>query len=433
MRITIITAGGAGMYCGSCMHDNTWARALIAAGHDVTLLPTYTPIRVDEADASTRRVFLGGVNVYLDGRWRWWRRLPRWMKAWVDSRWFIRFATGFGVSNDARELGELTLSLLSGDHGPHQRAVEEMARFITEELQPEIIVFSNSLLAGILPRIRQETNVPIVCVLQGDDIFLDGLVEPHRVRVFDKLRELAPLFDGFLTHSLYYKQFMRGYLSLPESIPMYQLPLTIDPVGYDDSAPVSAERPFTVGYFARICPEKGLHQLVEAFQKVHAVDPQARLRVGGYLGKRDRAYFQSLQQQIRKQGLGKVFDFVESPDRVGKHQFLRGLDVFSVPTTYREPKGLSILEAMYHGVPVVQPAHGSFPELLGNGGGMLFPAGDLNQLANLLLWARDNADERRAMGERGKAVVRSLHLPQSLAKATGKLFREFVRRGEGEG
>ena len=68
MHIAIVTAGGAGMFCGSCMHDNTWARSLKKQGAQVTLLPTYTPLRLDEHDESTRPVFLGGINVYLDFR-----------------------------------------------------------------------------------------------------------------------------------------------------------------------------------------------------------------------------------------------------------------------------------------------------------------------------------------------------------------------------
>ena len=48
MKIAILTAGGAGMFCGSCMQDNTLVRALRLAGADALLLPTYTPIRVDE-------------------------------------------------------------------------------------------------------------------------------------------------------------------------------------------------------------------------------------------------------------------------------------------------------------------------------------------------------------------------------------------------
>ncbi len=68
MHIAIVTAGGAGMFCGSCMHDNTWARSLKKLGTQVTLLPTYTPLTLDEHDESTRPVFLGGINVYLDFR-----------------------------------------------------------------------------------------------------------------------------------------------------------------------------------------------------------------------------------------------------------------------------------------------------------------------------------------------------------------------------
>ncbi|MDB5341098.1 MAG: hypothetical protein JWN70_6717, partial [Planctomycetaceae bacterium] len=100
------------MYCGSCMHDNTWARALIDFGELVTLIPTYTPIRVDEENASSRRVFLGGLNVYLRARYRFWRALPSFLTRWVDAPWVINFATSFQISNDANDLGALAQSML---------------------------------------------------------------------------------------------------------------------------------------------------------------------------------------------------------------------------------------------------------------------------------------------------------------------------------
>ena len=65
MKIAYITAGAAGMYCGSCLHDNTLAAALMAKGHEVALIPTYTPTRTDEEDVSIDRVFYGAVNVFL--------------------------------------------------------------------------------------------------------------------------------------------------------------------------------------------------------------------------------------------------------------------------------------------------------------------------------------------------------------------------------
>ena len=66
MKIAYITAGAAGMYCGSCLHDNTLAAALMAKGHEVALIPTYTPTRTDEEDVSIDRVFYGAVNVFLE-------------------------------------------------------------------------------------------------------------------------------------------------------------------------------------------------------------------------------------------------------------------------------------------------------------------------------------------------------------------------------
>src|SRR5690606_32775452 len=101
MHIAFVTAGGAGMFCGSCMHDNTWAAALRAAGEEVSLIPTYTPLTLDEVDLSERRVFLGGINVYLQHRSRIWRRLPAAITRLVDSPGLIRLATRFGVENDA--------------------------------------------------------------------------------------------------------------------------------------------------------------------------------------------------------------------------------------------------------------------------------------------------------------------------------------------
>ena len=66
MKILSITAGAGDMYCGSCLRDNALAAELIARGHDVTLLPFYTPTLTDEPNVSAgSRVFFGGISVYL--------------------------------------------------------------------------------------------------------------------------------------------------------------------------------------------------------------------------------------------------------------------------------------------------------------------------------------------------------------------------------
>ena len=64
MRITYITAGAAGTLCGSCIRDNALASALMARGHEVLLLPLYTPTLTDETNVSADRVFFGGVSMF---------------------------------------------------------------------------------------------------------------------------------------------------------------------------------------------------------------------------------------------------------------------------------------------------------------------------------------------------------------------------------
>jgi len=370
MHLALITAGGAGMFCGSCMHDNTLARALRDQGHQVTLVPLYTPIRVDELDVSEHRVFLGGINVYLAGRWSWWSRLPRWLKGWLDSPAVLRFVSRFAVSSDARELGDLTVALLRGDHGPHREAITELVDWLVQDLRPDCVVLSNALLAGVVPQLRMSYQGPVWSLLQGDDIFLNDLVEPFRTRAFELMHGLMPQFTGFLTHSDFYRREMSRQLGFPVEQAQV-VPLGIDFAGHDGVPRNVSQEPFVIGYFARICPEKGLHNLLEAFRRVHSRHPNTRLRAAGFLGARDEAWFQQLRRDAAD--LGDAFEYCGSPpDHAGKVAFLKGLDLFSVPTSYREPKGLSVLEALANGVPVVQPRHGSFPELLEvTGGGLL--------------------------------------------------------------
>src|SRR5262249_21976488 len=164
-----------------------------------------------------------------------------------------------------------------------------------------------------------------------------------------------------------------------------------------------------IGYFARICPEKGLHHLVEAFRLLRKQPdaPPCRLHVSGWLGENNKPYLENLRQQLHAAGLADDFSHVESPDHAGKVRFLQGLDVLSVPTVYREPKGLYILEALANSIPVVQPRHGSFPELIEmTGGGHLVNAEDPEDLARGLARVLSDQVYREELGRKGKEAVR---------------------------
>ncbi|RPI82888.1 MAG: glycosyltransferase [Planctomycetaceae bacterium] len=421
MHIALITAGGAGMFCGSCMHDNTLARALMSAGHQVTLIPLYTPIRVDELDVSEHRVFLGGINVYLAGTWPWWSKIPRFLRSWLDSPVLLRQVSRFAVSSDAKDLGALTVALLRGDHGPHRAAIDQFVDFVGRELRPDVVVLSNALLGGVVPSLKRSFHGPVWCLLQGDDIFLGDLVEPYRRQAFDEMYQIVGQFDGFLVHSEYYRKFMADYLRFPLEKAQV-VPLGIDFGGHDGTPRVQASRPFTIGYFARICPEKGLHNLIDAFRRLHARQPETRLVAAGYLGARDQTWFESIRQSARD--LGEAFEYRGSPPGLAeKVQFLKSIDVLSVPTSYREPKGLYVLEALANGVPVVQPRHGSFPELLEETqGGLLVDADDAGALAAGLERMLLEPELRFGLAQAGYARVRERFSMARMAEETTRVL-----------
>jgi glycosyltransferase involved in cell wall biosynthesis len=434
MRIAYITAGAAGNFCGSCMHDNTLAAALQAQGHDALLVPTYTPIRTDEKDVSTSRVFFGGINVYLQQKLSLFRHTPWTLDRLLDFPALLRWVSRFAVRTQAEDLGELTVSVLKGEHGYQRKEIAKLVHWLATEVKPEIITLTNVLLSGLVHPIKARLKVPVVAVLQGDDIFLEALPEKYRHECIGLVADHCREIDGFISTCHYYTDFMASYLGVPRERTDVVYPgLNLKGFGELSPSPRLASRgsgaPLTIGYFARVCPEKGFHVLAEAFRLLCQMPgtPPCRLRASGWLGENNRPYFQEVQDKFKAWGLADRFEYVESPDHDSKIRFLQGLDVFSVPTVYREPKGLYVLEALACGVPVVQPRHGSFPELIElTGGGELVNAEDPHDLARGLRRLLDDAKLRGELGRRGRETVYARFTAEHMARETVAVYRKYL-------
>jgi len=404
MRVLSITAGAGDMYCGSCLRDNALAAELQRQGHDVTLLPLYTPTRTDEPNVSGSRVFLGGISVYLEQHVPLFRRTPALLDRLWDSAAVLRLATGRGVTTDPKDLGELTVSMLRGEEGFQKKEIVKLVGHLKAQRPYDVVSLPNSILLGLAPALKRELRRPISCTLQGEDLFLEGLLEPYRSEAKDLIRRQAPAADVFVAVSDYYAGFMRRYLDLPiEKIRV--APLGISAFGL---GPSPAPERFTVGYFARVAPEKGLHLLAEAYRRLRGEGhlAGARLEAAGYLAPEHRRYLAGIEARMREAGLGAEFHYRGTLERVEKIAFLRGLSLLSVPSPYVEPKGLYLLEAMACGVPVVQPRHGAFPELVERtGGGVLFEPGDIGSLADAILALQRDPTRAAEMGRRGAEGV----------------------------
>ena len=416
MRIAHITAGAGHMYCGSCLRDNTIAAAQLDAGHDVLLIPTYTPTRPEGRNVSLDRIYLGGINVFLQEHVPIFRKLPRALSRMLDAAPLLRLATKRGVSVDPSHLGRLTVSMLRGVDGAQQRTVMELVRFLADEAKPEIVSIPNSLLIALATAVKREMNVPVVCTLQGEDGFLDGLGRPYKEESLRLIREHAANVDAFLAVSRFGADRMSAFLGIDRAR------VDIVPIGIDFEGHTQARldaEPFTVGYLARVAPEKGLHVLCEVYRRLRARPgcPPGRLVAAGYLAPEHKGYLADVQKQMAAWGLAGEFEYRGALDRAEKLAFLQELSVLSVPSPYPTQKGQFLMEAMASGVPVVQPRLGAFTEVVeATGGGILVDDGDLDGLAQGIASLWDDPERRRRLGAAGFDAVRLRYgTPQMLA------------------
>jgi glycosyltransferase involved in cell wall biosynthesis len=430
VRILYLTGGAGRMYCGSCLRDNAMATELLARGHDVLLLPVYTPTFTDEPNVSRDHVVLGGISAYLEQYVPFFRKTPAWLDRLWDSKAVLSLASRKSLSTNPKMLGEMTVSVLKGKDGFQRKEIQKLIDWLQTEPLPDVINLPYTLLIGLAAPLKEALGRPILCTLQGEDLFLDGLQEPYRSESMRLIREQLDHVDLFLSVSEYYAEFMPRYLGIPAH-KIRVVPLGINPHGFDVRAP-NGNGSFTVGFLARVAPEKGLHVLAEAYRRLRQSGdlPQARFEVAGYMAPDCVPYLNEVEKKMKQAGLGDEFQYRGVIDRAEKIAFLRGLDVMSIPATYDEPKGVSLLEAMACGVPLVQPRRGGFTEIVEKtGGGLLVKPDDAQSLADGILALYRDQQLAADLGAKGFRGVRdhytSAHMADRLLEAYEKVATDF--------
>jgi glycosyltransferase involved in cell wall biosynthesis len=428
MKYAYIATGAANMYCGSCMRDNTLVAAMKSLGHDVTMMPMYTPLRVDEESVSENHIFFGGIEAYLLQQFpkqSIWRNIAlKIAKSQALLRLMPRFDIGSNV--DPAQNAEMTLSMLRGEMGNQSPLLQEMVDWMSTTLEPDLVHVTNTLVSGVVPAIKQQLNVPVVCGLHGEDIFIDGLPDLYREQALDLIRKNCQKIDRFIAISQYYADYFAPLIDIPsEKITLVRPGIALKEYGLNLRQP-SHDMPLTIGYLARISPEKGLHVLAEAF--IHLCQsgqfPKLRLKASGYLSKVHHKYVKGIQARLDEAGVSDRVEIMGTVDRQQKLDFLGSIDLFALPTIYRDPKGLPVLEALANGVPVVQPNHGAFPELIqATGGGLLHKPEDPVDLADKLASLIANPTWRQELGARGKTAVYNQFSAQRMAAETIQAYQ----------
>jgi glycosyltransferase involved in cell wall biosynthesis len=375
---------------------------------------------------------MGGVNVWLQQNVPLFRHTPAFVDRPLDSRGLLDWLSSRTGGARAADLGPLTVSSLEGEVGHQRKEVVKLAAWLANDVRPDVVHLSNVLLLGLARSIRAATGAAIVCSFSGEDVFIDAISEPHRSRLGDLLRERAADVDRFVAFNRFNAEFMGGRLAVPPervAVIPHGVDLAAFPAEPTDLAArrrVRGSR-LVVGFVARGCPEKGLDQLVRALPLVVAQHDVEVIAAGATIDT-EREYLAMCQKLALDFGVADRFRWLGQIDRAAKLDLLASIDVFALPTPRAEAKGLSAIEALAAGVPVVASSHGAFPELLaGEQAGLLHAPGDPADLARAIAAVLDDDTLASRLGRHGHALARSRHSADSMAAAHESMYASLAR------
>jgi len=400
MRIVYIAAGAGDMYCGACARDIALIRALIARGHDVQVYPLYTPLRLDGgAPVITRPITFGGINVYLQQLSPLFQHLPQWLARVLDGPGFLNWVSRFAIHTKAEDVGPLTVSMLAGRNGRQRVELDRLLDFLAADTLPDVVNITNSLLSGIAPALKERLGVPIVCNVQGEDLFVAGLPALDRERAHALIRAHAASVDLYLAPGEAYARYMTKFLDIaPAQMRVARAGVDVQAYYPDGDAPTT---PFIIGYLSVIIPSKGLDLLVEALRRlVHEEKRDVHLHVAGKV--LNPGYAHAVRTTIADAGLQDRVVFLGEVDYAAKIAFLRTCSVVAATSRHAESRALATIEAMACGVPVVMPHSGIFLEIRElTDAGDLYTAGDSLSLAKALSRVMDDPTQAHTQATHG--------------------------------
>ena len=427
MHIIHLTPGTGTFHCGSCLRDHALIKALRVRGHDALIVPLYLPLVTDREEINAGQpVHVGGISLYLQQKMPWFHLMPGFVHRWLNDPARLRKASLRMGMTSAKLLGEMTVGSLVGQKGRQWAEWTKLVAWLKEQPKIDVVSLSNSLITGLAKAIKEETGAHVVCSLQGEDAFLDTLVEPYREQAWKALRENMQYVDRLIAPSRFYAESMTARLQIDPG----KMVVIMNGI---DSTPFPMAKPDpnwpVIGFFARMIHGKGLTLLVDAFIEMVKRNrvPRTKLKIGGAFTPGDEKYVAGLKEKLNAAGCLERVEFHPNLDFDDKTRFFRDVSVFSVPAIYGEAFGLYVIEALACGIPVVQPDSGAFPELIeATGGGLLFKPEDVTALAETLERLLSDNQLREQLSSKGMNQARQHFTPAAMAARFDEMLQGVV-------
>jgi len=280
----------------------------------------------------------------------------------------LDIAASFSGSTTSEGLEGLTLSMIYGDDDAFRKQVSNLVSWIKEHEQPDIIHLSSSLVIGIAKAIKKEIDIPIVCSLQDEEVWIDKLEKKYADAAWRGILDSAQYINHFVTTSKFYKQMIISRFQQIKTDIITDVSVIYSGV---DTAKYACEKyPSTpvIGFFYRMNEENGLEILTDAFVRLKQKGgfDNLRLRIGGGNTSSDRKFLKKIRKKLLPYK-GTV-DWCETYSLNEHAKFYKEITAICVPLTFDESIGLYLCEAFAAGRPAIEPSTGSFGEIVGDAG-----------------------------------------------------------------
>jgi glycosyltransferase involved in cell wall biosynthesis len=403
--IHIIPGSGGSFYCGNCLRDSKYVDSLKKLGHKVVKVPMYLPLFSDEHDLEEIPVFYGAISIYLKQLYPIFRKAPAWFDHLLNSKPMMKLAAGMAGSTNAKGLEEMTISMLLGEQGDQSKELDKMVDWIAEHCQPDVVHLSNALLLGLARKLKEKLNVAVVCSLQDEDVWVEPMKPSAREHVWKLMSERAKDVDAFIAVSDYFAKAAQKWMNLPQE-KIHTVHLGVDPADYPFFSTEGKQR--EIGYISRMNAENGTEVLVDAFIQLKKENRfnDVHLHLTGGHTSEDHSFIKTQKSKLESAGIRQYAHFWEGFEGTHRMNFLKRMQLLSVPVLNGEAFGIYLTEAMASGIPVVQPALGAFPEIISTaGGGVIYQPNTPEALAKAWANLLDDPKKIKQLSHEARASV----------------------------
>jgi glycosyltransferase involved in cell wall biosynthesis len=419
MKILFIIPGsGDSFYCGNCFRDSLQATALRGAGHDVTVMPLYLPLKHKSFQADTP-LFFPATTYYAAQKFFKKVKMPAWLERITGSDTMLNLASSLSGTTSAGGMEDMTLSMITGGDAAFARHVNRLTEWIKDRGKPDVIHLSSPLLTGIAKAIREQTDIPIVCSLQDEELWIDGLNRSGAERAWRGIAENIRHIDRFITTSRFYRNIAGKHIPQIKDIDVIYPGVNREKYAARDVP----DNP-VIGFFYRMNRENGLDILAEAFVRLKRKNtvPNLKLKIGGGYNGRDRRFLKRVKKILSPYAGDVEISDAYSLDEHAR--FYRSVTVISVPITFNEGVGLYLCEAFAAGRPAVEPDTGSFREIVDEAG-LTYSPNSSDALAEALENILTDKSLYKKCADKALELSRTRYDEKILAEQLAALYRQL--------